>query len=563
MPSSASALPPSTTHLPSEVSGDDTLGHRTRLGVNTAIGGPMRSPMHGDRMGGDDDDEGSRVWVSEQLPTIQEGRVSSMSLPVSQSSCTSHHSNQGSLQPQQQQSHLVTRGSVASVVSALRRGSNNFFAEHASHGSDGSEWENALSAVARRRASLNLPVQLSDHHQQQPSTGGYDGVDTAQAKDVGHRPSLSATATTPLMHEDPTAVQQQAEGGHDEHRCIDGGTHSFVKYNLDTQEWVMIDPRAPPEVTPYDAKEKRDHRKEWERLDADTLSHLLSEGKLMPKQPGKSAYRKLWLVIILTSVLSTLLSAIIDAAVKVLVSSKDGLSQWLSVVVDVLFVLSARILMIAQPLAEGSGIPELKCELGGASHLLGFFRPSVLLAKSMGLILSISGGLPAGAEGPMVHIAACIGSSLLRLPFFATVRQIPNTRRQVLSAAVATGVAAIFRAPIGGVLFALEVTSNHFFINTYWMSLVASVIGSFVFVCVKTSPLLGLRPFMFSDLNFSNYESPLRVIGFAAYGVLLGLLGGYFIRAFAHTGRLLADLQTFWARHFGRKHVVSTANSLE
>ncbi|KAF4676258.1 glycerol ethanol, ferric requiring protein [Perkinsus olseni] len=454
----------------------------------------------------------------------------------------------------QQPSHMVSRGSVASVVSALRRGSSNFFAEHATH-SDGSKWENALSAVARRRASLQFPLKQAE--QQLPSGGGYgSGNDAGYSKaEAAKRFHLPPPATTPLLYEN-YASMHQVESAPTE-QCLDGGLRSFVKYDMDMEEWVL-ESGTPPEAVSYHAKEQQDHRKDWEKLDAETLSHLLSEGKLMPKRPGKGAYRKLWLIIILTSVMGTVLSALIDAAVRMLVSAKSELTTWLSVLIDILFVLSARMLMIAQPLAEGSGIPEMKCELGGASHLLGFFRPGVLVAKAIGLILVISAGLPVGAEGPMVHISACIGSFLLRLPFFASVRQIPNTRRQVLSAAVATGVAAIFRAPIGGVLFALEVTSNHFFINTYWICLVASVVGSFVFVCVKTSPLVGLRPFMFSDLHFSSYESPLRVIGFAAYGVILGLLGGYFIKAFAYTGRLLADFQRFWATHltFRKRHIV-------
>ncbi|KAF4701644.1 glycerol ethanol, ferric requiring protein, partial [Perkinsus olseni] len=420
---------------------------------------------------------------------------------------------------------------------------------------DGSKWENALSAVARRRASLQFPLKQAE--QQLPSGGGYgSGNDGGYSKaEAAKRFHLPPPATTPLLYEN-YASMHHVESAPTE-QCLDGGLRSFVKYDMDMEEWVL-ESGTPPEAVSYHAKEQQDHRKDWEKLDAETLGHLLSEGKLMPRRPGRGAYRKLWLIIILTSVMGTVVSALIDAAVRMLVSAKSELTTWLSVLIDILFVLSARMLMIAQPLAEGSGIPEMKCELGGASHLLGFFRPGVLVAKAIGLILVISAGLPVGAEGPMVHISACIGSFLLRLPFFASVRQIPNTRRQVLSAAVATGVAAIFRAPIGGVLFALEVTSNHFFINTYWICLVSSVVGSFVFVCVKTSPLVGLRPFMFSDLHFSSYESPLRVIGFAAYGVILGLLAGYFIKAFAYTGRLLADFQRFWATHltFRKRHVV-------
>ncbi|KAF4657595.1 glycerol ethanol, ferric requiring protein [Perkinsus chesapeaki] len=511
--------------------GDHVSNHR-RLGVNTAVGGQLRAPVHGSRSSSM---EG--CLPSNDLPTIQESPKASISLPSQQGSMSSSYPST-SQDLHHQQSHTVTRGSVASVVSALKKGNNNFFTEHAAH-SDGSKWENALSAVARRRASLHFPL---NNNKQEAATGPH-----------GSRFNLPAPATTPLLPED-YASMQEVESAPTE-QCPDGGLRSFVKYDRDMEEWV-VEPHTPPEAVSYEARERK-HRQEWEKFDADTLSHLLSEGKLMPKRPGKSAYRKLWCIIILTSVLGTILSAVIDSIVRLLVSGKSHLTTWLSILMDIILVITCRMLMIAQPLAEGSGIPEMKCELGGASHLLGFFRPSVLVAKSIGLALVISAGLPVGAEGPMVHISACIGSSLLRLPYFRSVREIPNTRRQVLSAAVATGVAAIFRAPIGGVLFALEVTSNHFFINTYWMCLVASVVGSFVFVCVKTSPLVGLRPFIFSEVHFTNYESPQRVIGFAAYGVILGLLGGYFIKAFSQTGRLLADFQRFWASHLSfRRHKV-------
>ena len=43
------------------------------------------------------------------------------------------------------------------------------------------------------------------------------------------------------------------------------------------------------------------------------------------------------------------------------------------------------------------------------------------------------------------------------------------------------GVASNFGAPIGGVLFSIEVTSTYFAVRNYWRGFYASVIGAFVF----------------------------------------------------------------------------------
>lgn len=45
----------------------------------------------------------------------------------------------------------------------------------------------------------------------------------------------------------------------------------------------------------------------------------------------------------------------------------------------------------------------------------------------------------------------------MKLPWFREVFQFPALRRQVLDAACAVGVSSTFAAPIGGVLFSIEV----------------------------------------------------------------------------------------------------------
>ena len=82
----------------------------------------------------------------------------------------------------------------------------------------------------------------------------------------------------------------------------------------------------------------------------------------------------------------------------------------------------------------------------------------------LGSILGVSAGFVVGKEGPMVHTGACIASLLGQggsrkyhltwtwLRYFKNDLQ----RRDLITCGAAAGVAAAFRAPVGGVLFALE-----------------------------------------------------------------------------------------------------------
>ena len=73
----------------------------------------------------------------------------------------------------------------------------------------------------------------------------------------------------------------------------------------------------------------------------------------------------------------------------------------------------------------------------------------------MGLILATSSGLVVGKESVMVHLSCCVGYFMVNLvPKF---RDNEVRKREILSACSAAGIAVAFGAPIGGVLFSLEV----------------------------------------------------------------------------------------------------------
>jgi chloride channel 7 len=102
----------------------------------------------------------------------------------------------------------------------------------------------------------------------------------------------------------------------------------------------------------------------------------------------------------------------------------------------------------------------------------------------------VAGGLFVGKEGPLVHVGSCIASILGQggsVKYGMTckwLRYLKNDRdrRDLVTCGAAAGVAAAFRAPVGGVLFALEEVTSwfvlYFVLHTFllflsvWKSLV-------------------------------------------------------------------------------------------
>ena len=98
-------------------------------------------------------------------------------------------------------------------------------------------------------------------------------------------------------------------------------------------------------------------------------------------------------------------------------------------------------------------------------NLEGVLTLKVLFVKIVGTTFAVSGGLCIGKEGPLLHIGAIVGIVMCYLPFDG-VRILQNdvVKRQMVAAGGAAGVAAAFGSPIGGALFAYEISKP----NTFW-----------------------------------------------------------------------------------------------
>ncbi|KAM0026330.1 putative CBS domain, chloride channel, voltage gated, chloride channel, core [Helianthus debilis subsp. tardiflorus] len=128
-----------------------------------------------------------------------------------------------------------------------------------------------------------------------------------------------------------------------------------------------------------------------------------------------------------------------------------------------LTLFSCLITTLIAPEAAGSGIPEVKAYLNGVDAPA-IFSFRTLLVKIVGSIAAVSSSLNVGKAGPMVHTGACIAALTCQggskkygltwrwLRFFNNDRE----RRDLVTCGSAAGIAAAFRAPVGGVLFAFE-----------------------------------------------------------------------------------------------------------
>jgi len=108
--------------------------------------------------------------------------------------------------------------------------------------------------------------------------------------------------------------------------------------------------------------------------------------------------------------------------------------------------------------ASGSGIPQMKAIMAGAEIPQALtFR--TLIAKGVSLSACLGSGLSIGKEGPWVHFSAVLAQQLCQTSFFKHLVPTDGARLKILSAGFAAGTAANFGAPIGGVLFSIEVTA--------------------------------------------------------------------------------------------------------
>uniref|UniRef100_A0AAR2JHA3 Chloride channel, voltage-sensitive 1b n=1 Tax=Pygocentrus nattereri TaxID=42514 RepID=A0AAR2JHA3_PYGNA len=197
----------------------------------------------------------------------------------------------------------------------------------------------------------------------------------------------------------------------------------------------------------------------------------------------------------------------------------------------ILIVFSSLFCHLVAPQAIGSGIPELKTILRGVV-LKEYLTLKAFVAKVIGLTASLGSGMPLGKEGPFVHIASICAAVLSRvLSIFTGVYENSAHVQDLLVCACAVGVGTCFAAPVGGVLFSIEVTSTYFAVRNYWRGYFAATFSAFIFrvlsVWNKDSVTITalFRTNFRMEFPFDLQELP----AFAVIGISCGFLGAFFV----------------------------------
>jgi chloride channel 7 len=185
-----------------------------------------------------------------------------------------------------------------------------------------------------------------------------------------------------------------------------------------------------------------------------------------------------WVLVVITGVVIGVMGYGVSIGIQKLTDIKFETStkymnkgQWANaffsfLVIAVTYAMAAGLMCWFEPAAAGSGIPEVKAFLNG-TNLNRVIRIKVLYLKVIGMILSVSAGLPLGKEGPMIHTGAIVGAAVSQgktITFgfdtsWSKFQDLRNdkSKRDFVTFGASAGVAAALAAPIGGILFWIPV----------------------------------------------------------------------------------------------------------
>ena len=201
----------------------------------------------------------------------------------------------------------------------------------------------------------------------------------------------------------------------------------------------------------------------------------------------------------------------------------------------------------------GSGIPQIKGMLQGTASM---FKPlRLILLKFTAVILGIGAGLSLGRAGIAVQFGACVGN------FFSRKSRVEGDI--LLTAGAGAGLAAVFNAPLAGVIFGIEELHKKFTPEVLVATLTASISSSAVaelvfgvrpiFETITAQPLTVPEILKVSTLEvFANLSAaPLRIfLCFMALGIFLGILGAVFTKTMLHSFKFYEKRQISGSKKF-------------
>ena len=181
-------------------------------------------------------------------------------------------------------------------------------------------------------------------------------------------------------------------------------------------------------------------------------------------------------------------------------------------------LLMGPIIMKFAPETKGHGVPEV---MEAVALKGGKIRKRVAIFKIIVSSVTIGSGGSAGREGPIAQIGASIGSLCGEI-----FKLDPHDVRLLVVCGLSAGIAGTFNAPLGGMLFGLEVLYREIGLFYAIPVALASVVGAAI-----VSTYYGPKPSFIapSSLTFTN---PSELILYFILGFIFGILSVLWVKLF-------------------------------
>ncbi len=195
------------------------------------------------------------------------------------------------------------------------------------------------------------------------------------------------------------------------------------------------------------------------------------------------------------------------------------------------------------PMAKGHGVPEV---MHAIYHKGGHIPPNVSIVKALASAITIGTGGSLGREGPIVQISAAFSSFVGQL-----TRVTVSQRNLLIACGASAGIAATFNAPLGGILFSVELLLVSINSRTILPVAVATVIAANV-----GHYLIGNEPAFVIPDTLIEPGSSNAIISLLAIplGGMIGLLSMVFIRGIYFSEDLFDRLPV----NDYQKHIIGT-----
>uniref|UniRef100_W8B1A3 Chloride channel protein 2 n=1 Tax=Ceratitis capitata TaxID=7213 RepID=W8B1A3_CERCA len=368
-----------------------------------------------------------------------------------------------------------------------------------------------------------------------------DYLKREEQKEKEQREAIKRRSSLRRKSQRKASVDSYDAGGQQKNQIdveIEAFYYMYGRYTKDLGEFAKDEARK---LKLLEKRRKQEDRQRNKELLGKRSSRMLKVSSWI----WKRTFARLgedWVFLALLGVIMAFVSYVVDKGINVCTNARvwlyrDLTSQpitqylaWVSLPVC-LILFSAGFVHLVAPQSIGSGIPEMKTILRGVA-LKEYLTFKTLVAKVVGLTATLGSGMPLGKEGPFCHIASIVAQLLSKLvTSFQGIYENESRNSEMLAAACAVGVGSCFAAPVGGVLFSIEVTTTYFAVRNYWRGFFAAVCGATVFrlLAVWFHNADTVRAIFLTNFTTEFPFDPQELFVFALMGVVSGVGGAAYV----------------------------------